>query len=428
MENAENTSKKEMNDASTHLTIDPSTGLNTNETDAFKPDLNSHLFHVPPNLHTTLGFDQIKKGTSVVEEKYSKYDSPDLFLRLPTDEKRQYLVEGLSEFWDPSGSEVDKFQDVQIFCGKGGNVIETHRLVLSSISFVFEAALKSVPNNDAFDNAIIIPDIHADQLSEVLGCIYSGKDDEVIIPSEMEYLNISPSNINHGKHISYNEPSCADIEMLQTLKNPRRVTENKSRMRRSFIWDYFVKLSGKETSVCNMCGKMCNMFSGNTSGLIKHLKNKHQSIYLEFKSKRMDMSFNSSIDNRETHETYSQPPSRMANRKGSKMTKTRSKNANANFITQRDDAAKAIMIGRDGIDSEYVDEDILEQTGDYSNIENQHAKEYDIRIRRKNVVDDHRTNRNSDLDNDTVQMTRHTEMKNNIIHAPEGQRLSLIHI
>ena len=71
----------------------------------------------------------------------------------------------------------------------------------------------------------------------------------------------------------------------------------KARSRRSFIWDYYTKLKDKDASRCNHCDKVCNMFSGNTSGLIKHLKNHHQQIYLEFKKKRINESTSASTNN-----------------------------------------------------------------------------------------------------------------------------------
>ena len=159
--------------------------------------------------------------------------------------------------------------------------------VLCAISSVFKSALKSLSNDDEHDVAFILPDIHADQLSNLLASIYCGHLSEVIIPKELEYLQISPHYVPEREQVNVGS---LDADSKTDSKGKREfleTQENRTRSRRSFIWDYFVKLEGREASCCNECGKVCNMFSGNTSGLIKHLKNHHQNVYLDFKKKRM---------------------------------------------------------------------------------------------------------------------------------------------
>lgn len=224
-------------------------------------------------------FDNVAKPLS--------YSSDDLLLRMTSDEKRQPLAEGLCEFWNPSDTESNKFQDVEIFCGKGGDVIQAHRLILGAISSVFKKALKSLPC-DEVDSAFIIPDIHSDQLCELLGAIYTGGTNEVVIPDELQYLKFSPNCVS-DYHLEPNMYSKMCTQKGDSeLMSDNSLFESKVRSRRSFIWDYYTKLNDKEASCCNQCGKICNMFSGNTSGLIKHLRNHHQQIYLEFKEKRMN--------------------------------------------------------------------------------------------------------------------------------------------
>ena len=95
----------------------------------------------PESLTQTKSSPNVKLDYAT--EKQGIHFSNDFLLRLPTDEKRQHLVESLAEFWDPRGDgEKNKFQDVEIFCGKGGDVIQAHGLILSAISVVFRNALR----------------------------------------------------------------------------------------------------------------------------------------------------------------------------------------------------------------------------------------------------------------------------------------------
>ena len=273
------------------VTIHPET-----TSESIESALDLHLAQEHPKLLRPYSYTSDLKLHDL-QNQQAQNSSHNLLLRLPINENRQCLAESLPEFWDPFNSERNRFQDVDIFCGKGGDVIQAHRLVLCAISFVFKSALKSLENDNEQDVSLVLPDIHSDQMSNLLESIYCGHSSEVIIPTELEYLQISPHYVPGIERLDL-----SSLDSKTDFKEEREFLEsqeNETRMksRRSFIWDYFVKLEDREASCCNECGKVCNMFSGNTSGLIKHLKNHHQYVYLEFKNKRINVKANVSSAN-----------------------------------------------------------------------------------------------------------------------------------
>ena len=94
------------------------------------------------------------------------------------------LVQGISTFWKEK-----TFTDIEIHCGQDGKTIKAHRLVLAALSPLLRNAFESVPFADT-DVVVIVPDVDSILLLALLDTIYNGCDDGVLIPSELQFLNI----------------------------------------------------------------------------------------------------------------------------------------------------------------------------------------------------------------------------------------------
>ena len=216
------------------------------------------------------------------------------------------LLKAIAEFW-----KEQRFTDIDIHCGRDSKVIKAHSLVLGSISPLIKQAIEAIPNIDIEDAVILIPDLNSELLLAFLDRIYNGSEDEVVIPSELQFLNIGPgfstnkkprtkysivaeknsldedSNKNFFRSTSQQNYISNETHQVSTVKNANRKN----------YWKYYANMEMKTADdedcyECILCG---NIFPGsykNSKQLLLHIKRDHNDIFRQnlCPSKRKRMS------------------------------------------------------------------------------------------------------------------------------------------
>ena len=122
--------------------------------------------------------------------------------RGPQNEIEKTLAKEVRTFWKEK-----TFCDVDIHCGLDGGVIQSHCLVLASLSPVFKSVLRPIYDNytDNERAVLIIPGIHSSKLTNFLNDVYTGSACEVSIDKELQFLKFTAEIIHETFEIF--EPS-----------------------------------------------------------------------------------------------------------------------------------------------------------------------------------------------------------------------------
>lgn len=92
------------------------------------------------------------------------------------------LIDALATFW-----KEEKFTDVKICCGLDSDCINTHSLILGALSPFLKRLMETMPYEDVI---IVLPDVNPKVLKNFLNKVYQGSDEKVMIPDDLQHLNI----------------------------------------------------------------------------------------------------------------------------------------------------------------------------------------------------------------------------------------------
>ena len=169
--------------------------------------------------------------------------------------------------------------------------VEAHRLVLSAGSQFFQHVLKRLNNPHAL---IYLKGTKRGEMETILSFLYLG---EVTICREnLEQFLLTARDLqvrgvmeDEPKTVSAAPKSPTDIHeslykengKLMNTKitlNPKTAQEEKEPGKKSLIRSHFSKSTEGDQANCNLCGKQIATKNGNTSGLWRHMENKHQGV------------------------------------------------------------------------------------------------------------------------------------------------------
>lgn len=118
------------------------------------------------------------------------------------------IFSGLREEWVEQ-----EFSDVQILC-KNQEIVRSHRMVLSTMSAMIREALASnpIPEEDA---VLLIPDVEADCLADMLRKAYQGGFEEARIPFSLDFLGFTDQLMAFQKPIKAETAFQEDMHALE---------------------------------------------------------------------------------------------------------------------------------------------------------------------------------------------------------------------